>query len=134
MLARAGVPGFLLWLAVHGVWFATVVGAWLRAKRADQRRWMALYAWVCGFWIASLLNASFDVFLEGPMGGIWTWTVMGLGVAAVRLRASHPDLLDAAPVPLPDPRGTPADALPTVAWGPVVSPETQADGQPAWGW
>ena len=35
------------------------------------------------------------------MGGIWLWTVMGVGIAAVRLQATHPDLLDPLDIPIP---------------------------------
>ena len=102
VLARAGVPGLALWLLLHGAWFASVVGAWRRARRARQRRWVAVFAWLACVWLACLVNASFDVFLEGPMGGVWLWTVVGVGVAAVRLQATHPDLLDPLDLPLPD--------------------------------
>ena len=27
------------------------------------------------------MNASFDVYLQGPMGGIWYWSIIGLGIA-----------------------------------------------------
>ena len=30
-----------------------------------------------------MANASFDVFIEGPMGGIWFWTIYGIGLAAM---------------------------------------------------
>lgn len=34
-----------------------------------------------------LINLSFDVYLEGPVGGMWFWTVIGLGVAAMRVQS-----------------------------------------------
>jgi len=101
ILARAGVPGFLLWLALHLSWVGAILGAWVSARARDQRRWMALFAWLVGFWVAAMVNASFDVYLEGPMGGVWVWSVIGVGVAAVRLFRTHPDLLDALDIPLP---------------------------------
>ncbi len=123
VLARAGVPGALLWLALHLAWFGAVVSAWLRARRDRQRRWTAVLAWLAAVWLACLVNASFDVFLEGPMGGVWLWTVVGIGVAAVRLQRSHPDLLDPLDLPIPDahaaelPRRAPArSAAPTYSW------------------
>jgi hypothetical protein len=30
-----------------------------------------------------MVNTSFDVFIEGPMGGIWYWTLYGVGLAAL---------------------------------------------------
>ena len=44
VLARAGVPGALLWLLLHAAWFGSVMLAWLRARRADQRRWQAVFS------------------------------------------------------------------------------------------
>ena len=102
VLARGGVPAFVLWIALHLAWLGAVLGAWLRAYRADRRRWMAVFAWVAGFWVAAMVNGSFDVFLEGPMGGVWVWTVIGAGIAAVRLFRTCPALLDDLDVPLPD--------------------------------
>ena len=101
VLARAGVPGVVLWALVHLTWIGAVLGAWVRARLRDERRWMALFAWLTGFWIAALVNASFDVYLEGPMGGVWVWSMIGLGVAAVRLHRTHPHLLDPLDLPLP---------------------------------
>jgi hypothetical protein len=33
-----------------------------------------------------MVNASFDVFLEGPTGGIWFWSLFGLGIAALEIQ------------------------------------------------
>ena len=46
------------------------------------------------YWGAFMANASFDVFIEGPMGGIWLWTVFGAGLAAVWTYRRHPELFD----------------------------------------
>jgi hypothetical protein len=37
--------------------------------------------WILGYLAAFVVMTSFDVFLEGPMGGIWFWVM--IGVAAV---------------------------------------------------
>ncbi|WP_412060253.1 O-antigen ligase family protein [Rubrivirga sp. IMCC45206] len=116
VLARAGVPGVILWLLVHLVWFGAVLRAWLAARARDERRWMALYAWIAGFWVAAMVNASFDVFLEGPMGGIWVWSVIGVGIAAVRLRTTHPQLLDPIDLPFPPTHGPDRAPAPTYGW------------------
>ena len=39
--------------------------------------------WILAYWTALLVNGSFDVYLEGPQGGIWFWCIFGLGIAAV---------------------------------------------------
>ena len=44
--------------------------------------------------IAFMINAAFDVFLEGPMGGIWFWTIYGVGLAAMWLYKHDPAVLD----------------------------------------
>jgi len=31
-----------------------------------------------------MANASFDPYLQGPQGGIWFWSAVGLGMAAMR--------------------------------------------------
>jgi hypothetical protein len=53
-----------------------------------------------------VINMAFDVYLEGPQGGIWFWSVLGLGVAALtiqdRQRRREPALQTAglrAPLP-----------------------------------
>jgi hypothetical protein len=43
---------------------------------------VAIVGWIFAYWLAALVNASFDVYLEGPQGGIWFWSVIGLGIAA----------------------------------------------------
>jgi hypothetical protein len=37
------------------------------------------------------------VFLEGPVGGIWFWTIFGVGLAAARIHKSHPEALEEFP-------------------------------------
>jgi hypothetical protein len=82
ILARSGVPGFLMWVLVHGTWFFSMLAAARRAKRQRMFNWHGIFCFLMCYWIALMTNASFDVFLEGPMGGIWLWSVMGFGLAA----------------------------------------------------
>ena len=103
LLARGGVPTFLLWLLLQGLWFREVLGAWARARRAGHVAWVGFFALCATFWLAALVNASFDVYLEGPMGGIWFWTVFGLAMAGTRLQRSHPHLLDGLAEPVETP-------------------------------
>jgi O-antigen ligase len=81
ILARSGVPGLLLWilfLLSYGWMLVRVL--LMRKHLADP--WDARYAlWLLAYWSAFLLNASFDVFLEGPMGGVWFWGLVGIGLA-----------------------------------------------------
>jgi len=94
MLARAGVPGLSLWLFVHLSWAAAVLGAYIRSRRLGDQRWSELFLFLLGYWIAFMMNATFDVYLEGPMGGIWYWTVYGVGLAAMAIHRQHPAILD----------------------------------------
>lgn len=80
ILARSGVPGFALWilfLALFGLLLfrKAVFGAALGATPYESR----VAVWMLAYFIAFILMASFDVFLEGPMGGIWFWALIGLG-------------------------------------------------------
>ncbi len=43
------------------------------------------YAVLC-FWLSFLIIMSFSVVLEGPYGGIWFWSIIGFGVAAMRVQ------------------------------------------------
>lgn len=68
IMARFGVFFFLLWL-----YFVALLLIPLFKKRLEDK--MLLIG--CAL-VAFLLNASFDVFLEGPMGAFPFWTWVGL--------------------------------------------------------
>ena len=93
VLARSGVVGLALWVGMLAWWFASVGRSWWAARRAGHARWAGVLAFTFTYGVAFLVNASFDVFLEGPMGGIWFWTLLGVGIAACDLRRRCPDLL-----------------------------------------
>jgi len=78
-LARSGVPGLILWMLLQGTWAASILRSYLRARKLKLHNWAGLFAWLLTYWIAFIVAASFDVFLEGPMAGIPFWTVFGLG-------------------------------------------------------
>jgi O-antigen ligase len=93
VLARSGLPGACLWLALQSCFAVTMVRALRYARRHGRTGLAALHAWVLAYWAAFVVNASFDVFLEGPQGGIWFWCLMGFGMAlmdAQRRGASDP--------------------------------------------
>ncbi len=81
ILARSGVPGFLAWALLQGTFALSLLLAWRRARRAGNELWARLNIWILAYWAAMMVNISFDVYLEGPQGGIWVWCVMGFGVA-----------------------------------------------------
>jgi hypothetical protein len=87
ILARMGVPGLALWLVMQA-WFGwSIFTAFLRARSSGATFWAQVDSWILVYWMAMLLNMSFDVYLEGPQGGIWFWTVFGMGLAALRLQS-----------------------------------------------
>ena len=83
ILARSGVPGFALWALLQLGFAAALVRATLRAYRRKQDWWARLNVWILAYWLACVVNGGFDVFLEGPQGGIWFWSIMGFGMAAL---------------------------------------------------
>jgi hypothetical protein len=85
ILARAGVPGLVLWWAILFSMAGALIGQALRMRRSGRSGWCALNVWVLTYWVASVVNGSFDVYLEGPQGGIWFWCLMGLAIAIVEI-------------------------------------------------
>jgi hypothetical protein len=82
ILARAGVPGILLWFGFLAVWAATLASAFVAARRRGEAEWAGLFLWSGCYALASMINASFGVSLEGPMQGMWFWSLIGLGTGA----------------------------------------------------
>lgn len=89
VLARAGVPGLALWAATCLAWLATLGHAMLVARRRNEPQWAGLFIWLSCYLAAILIDASFDVALEGPMLGVWFWCLFGFGIgSAMAYRAS----------------------------------------------
>ena len=89
ILARTGVPGLLLWAVLQLTFALKLLLNFLRDRRANRSRLAAMELWILLYWLAFMINGSFDVFLEGPQGGIWFWSVVGFGLALV---VGHPRL------------------------------------------
>jgi hypothetical protein len=94
VLARTGVPGLVLWAAYNLTWAGIMIAAYFHSRRYEEVKWQGVFLFLFAYWMAFLINGSFDVFLEGPMGGVWYWCLSGVGAAAVWLYHHHPDLLD----------------------------------------
>ena len=92
VLARAGVPGFVLWLMLQGYFFLSLMRACLRARRAGAEWWFRMNVWILAYWLACMVNASFDVFLEGPHGGIWFWALFGFGIWMTEVQKRLPEV------------------------------------------
>ncbi len=79
VLARMGLVGAGLWIALWSTWFYRMYKVWdtfrstADRERAMQALWLALAA------LAILVNAFFDPTVEGPQVGIWLWSLFGIG-------------------------------------------------------
>jgi O-Antigen ligase len=75
ILGRSGVPGLVLWCAfLLSVTCLLVKNAWA----GNQSRDRAYAVWFLIYILASVLNGGIDVYLEGPMGGIWFWSLVAV--------------------------------------------------------
>jgi hypothetical protein len=85
VLARMGVPGFLLWILLQGAFALLLLRALLLFRRAGDKPLATVTAWVGIFWTAIMVNSFFDPYIESPQGGIWFWSLFGLGLVLMRL-------------------------------------------------
>ena len=85
ILARSGVPGLLLWMALNAAYGFSLLRAAARARSRGAMTWVRLLGFAFIYWLAALVNASFDPYLQGPQGGIWFWTMIGVGLASIRM-------------------------------------------------
>jgi hypothetical protein len=74
VLARGGVPSAVVWFLLQASFAVSLFRVYRRSRDS-------LFLWVLLYWAAFMSNAAFDVYLEGPQGGIWFWCVFGLGLA-----------------------------------------------------
>ncbi|WIM12348.1 MAG: hypothetical protein OJF58_003310 [Enhydrobacter sp.] len=98
LLARTGMPGLALWLLLLVSWGVMMLRAIFAARSRGHEQWVGLFLFVSCYVLSIIINASFDVVLEGPMQGIWFWCLFGLGIASVMVYRSHV----AAEEPSPD--------------------------------
>ena len=82
ILARTGVPGLLLWIGIQIAWLIMMGNAYLRARNRQDDQWSAFFVLLLAYWAALMFNAAVDVYFEGPMGGVWYWSIIGLGIGA----------------------------------------------------
>ena len=80
VLARSGVPGFFLWVSFQIVLATSLWVAYWRNRNKGYHLEAGILLWVFVYYIAAIVNATFDVYLEGPQGGIWFWNIIGLGL------------------------------------------------------
>lgn len=80
-LARMGVPGFTVWVILQLVFAFSLLRAYFITRRKKEDYWSKMNLWTLAFWVAAIVNSMFDVYLEGPQGGIWFWGIFGVGIA-----------------------------------------------------
>ena len=83
LLARAGVPGVVLWASTLVLWFGMLAWSVIIARLRGDEQWSRLFLFIACYVMAILVNATFDVTLEGPMQGIWFWCLFGFGIGSV---------------------------------------------------
>ena len=89
ILARAGVPGLTLWFGFIVSWLGMVMHAMRAARRRGHTEWAGLFLFL-GCYVASIIiNASFDPVLEGPMQGVWFWSLIGFGIGSTMVYRSR---------------------------------------------
>jgi hypothetical protein len=97
ILARMGVPGLGLWVALNVSWAVAVIAAIRRARAVGSQTWAAVLLWLLVYWAAMMVNSSFDPYLQGPQGGIWYWAVIGAGLVAIDAVKGLPDVVRRLP-------------------------------------
>jgi O-antigen ligase len=115
ILARAGIPGIVLWGAFLAIWFGSLLHATMLARRRGQTGWSGLLLFITCYALACVINASFDVALEAPMQGIWFWCLIGFGIGATMIYRYQQvrDQWETAPIRSLVPAGAHGSQLPS---------------------
>jgi hypothetical protein len=96
ILARAGIPGVVLWGALMVAWFAMLMRQMWIARRRAETGWAGLFLFTACYGMSIFINGTFDVTLEGPMQGVWFWCSFGFGIGSVMVYRAQ--LVGAAPL------------------------------------
>jgi hypothetical protein len=94
LLARAGVPGLVLWSLVLASWFGMMMKAILTSRARGHKQWSNLFLFIGCYAAAIVINALVDVVLEGPVQGIWFWCLFGFGIGSVMIYRAQPSCHD----------------------------------------
>jgi len=79
VLARMGLVGIVLWLAIFTSWFLNLARARRQFRELGEDRRATLAFWLMLSMAALLINAFFDPTMEGPQVGVLVWTLFGAG-------------------------------------------------------
>ncbi|MEA2914208.1 MAG: hypothetical protein QOJ15_6289 [Bradyrhizobium sp.] len=93
ILARGGVSELVLWISALGSWLVAVVRQLMEARRLRDNWWAGIFAFLLTYWTTIVIAGSFDVVLEGPVMGVWFWTIHGIGLACLVLHRHRAEML-----------------------------------------
>lgn len=110
-LARSGVPGFVLWVALQLTWAVGIVRVLLFSRRTRRRRTTGLMAFFLAYWTTLMVSAAFGALIETPYLGIWFWTIFGIGAAAAHVVRRDADFFERMELPAAVPASRHAAAL-----------------------
>jgi len=79
VLARMGLVGGALWIALWSTWFSRLYKVWSRLRDTEDSEKARLALWLALSAVAVLVNAFFDPTIEGPQVGVWIWSLFGIG-------------------------------------------------------
>ncbi|MEM1393605.1 MAG: O-antigen ligase family protein [Cyanobacteria bacterium P01_H01_bin.150] len=94
VLARAGVPGAVMWLLLQLSWAGGILVRHFRSKAKGEVQWAGIFLTLFAYWVAVMTTTTFEVIIEGPTGGIWLWTMYGVGLAALYIYERYPEIFD----------------------------------------
>jgi hypothetical protein len=94
LFGRAGIAGTIPLLIITALLALNII-------RCARRHDLALGAW-CAAWII-LVSACFGVVLEGPMGAVVFWSLLGIAAAETQHRSQNDEIDPAEPESLPNP-------------------------------
>jgi len=89
ILARLGVPGLALWLLTLCSWCAMLLVNMVHARRCGDNAWADLFVLIFCYTLAFIVDMTFSVTLEGPQGGIWFWSLFGVGLGTTMIYRAY---------------------------------------------
>ena len=100
ILARMGLVGFCLWIALWLGWYRRLVTGCLRLERRGLHVRSRIAVLCLTVTTSILVSSIFDPQLEGPQMAALLWTTFGIGVAVTSVRgwSGSPSPASAAPV------------------------------------
>jgi O-Antigen ligase len=93
-LARAGVPGFVLWVVLQVAWAGGMLRVLFFARRTGRRRTAGFMSFLLAYWTNFMVAACAGPGLDGPFHGIWFWTIFGVGAAATEMVRRDADFFE----------------------------------------